>query len=118
MQEYVLRTFGSPEQFGAFEPAGDFATVGRALSQHYLPLVAEGRIAVKPWIDKIVGQIVQFADGSAEEFDAIVFGTGFDLVCLPQPRDQAPPGSRRQAHRSPQEYLPSRLARTCLCWSL
>jgi dimethylaniline monooxygenase (N-oxide forming) len=75
----VLRTFGSPEQFGAFEPAGDFATVGRALSQHYLPLVAEGRIVVKPWIDKIAGQIVQFADGSSEEFDAIVFGTGFDL---------------------------------------
>jgi dimethylaniline monooxygenase (N-oxide forming) len=79
MQEYVLRTFGSPEQFGAFEPAGDFATVGRALSQHYLPLVAEGRIVVKPWIEKIAGQIVQFADGSSDEFDAIVFGTGFDL---------------------------------------
>jgi dimethylaniline monooxygenase (N-oxide forming) len=79
MQEYVLRTFGSPEQFGAFEPAGDFATVGRALSQHYLPLVAEGRIVVKPWIEKIAGQIVQFTDGSSEEFDAIVFGTGFDL---------------------------------------
>ena len=79
MQDYVLRTFGSPEMYGAFEPAGDFATVGRALSQHYLPLVAEGRIVVKPWIDKIVGQIVQFTDGSSEEFDAIVFGTGFDL---------------------------------------
>jgi dimethylaniline monooxygenase (N-oxide forming) len=34
---------------------------------------------VKPWIDKIVGQIVRFTDGSSEEFDAIVFGTGFDL---------------------------------------
>ena len=33
----------------------------------------------KPWIDKIEGQTVQFADGSCEEFDAIVFGTGFDL---------------------------------------
>jgi dimethylaniline monooxygenase (N-oxide forming) len=79
MQEYVLRVFGSPEQFGALEPAGDFATVGRALSQHYLPLVAEGRIAVKPWIDQIAGQTVRFADGSSEEFDAIVFGTGFEL---------------------------------------
>jgi len=45
-QEYVLRVFGSPEQFGALEPSGDFETVGRALSQHYLPLVAEGRIVV------------------------------------------------------------------------
>ena len=79
MQEYILRVFGSPEQFGAFKPAGDFATVGRALSQHYLPLVAEGRILTKPWIDKIEGRTVRFADGSSEEFDAIVFGTGFDL---------------------------------------
>ena len=79
MQEYVLRTFGSPDQFGALEPAGDFATVGRALSQHYLPLVAEGRIVVKPWIAKIAGQTIHFIDGTAEEFDSIIFGTGFDL---------------------------------------
>jgi dimethylaniline monooxygenase (N-oxide forming) len=79
MQEYVLRLFGSPDQFGAREPSGDFATVGRALSQHYLPLVAEGRIVVKPWIDKIAGQTIHFTDGTSEEFDSIVFGTGFDL---------------------------------------
>jgi hypothetical protein len=36
---------GSPEQFGAFSPAGDFVTVGRTLSQHFLPLVAEISIA-------------------------------------------------------------------------
>ena len=60
MQQFVLRVFGSPEQFGAFEPAGDFVTVGRALSQHYLPLVAEGRIVPKPWIDKIAARPVPF----------------------------------------------------------
>jgi len=53
--------------------------VGRALSQHYLPLVAEGRIVAKPWIDQIEGQTIHFTDGSSEEFDAIIFGTGFDL---------------------------------------
>jgi dimethylaniline monooxygenase (N-oxide forming) len=53
MQDYILRVFGSPEQFGAFRPAGDFLTVGRALSQHFLPLVAEGRIAIKPWISGV-----------------------------------------------------------------
>jgi dimethylaniline monooxygenase (N-oxide forming) len=79
MQEYVLRVFGSPEQFGAFKPAGDLVTVGRALSQHYLPLVAEGRIEVKPWIERVAGRTVQFVDGISEEFDAIVFGTGFEL---------------------------------------
>ena len=101
------------------EPAGDFATVGRALSQHYLPLVAEGRIVVKPWIDKIAGQTVQFSDGSSEEFDAIVFGTGFDLS-LPFLSAEISRSLDLDAKHIDlsQEYLPSRLARTCLCWSL
>jgi len=48
MQDYILRVFGSPERFGALSPAGDFVTVGRAFSQHFLLLVAEGRIVVRP----------------------------------------------------------------------
>jgi dimethylaniline monooxygenase (N-oxide forming) len=79
MQDYILRVFGSPKKFGAFSPAGDFVTVGRALSQHFLPLVAEGRIAIKPWISEIQGRSVRFSDESLEEFDAIIFGTGFGL---------------------------------------
>jgi hypothetical protein len=79
MQDYVLRVFGNPEQFGALRPAGDFLTVGRALSQHFLPLVAEGRIVVKPWIMEIQGRKVRFSDETWEEFDAIIFGTGFEL---------------------------------------
>src|SRR5580700_5218099 len=79
MQDYILRVFGNPEQFGAFRPAGDFLTVGRALSQHFLPLVAEGRIAVKPWIREVQGRRVHFEDTSSEEFDAIILGTGFEL---------------------------------------
>ena len=78
-QDFILRVFGSPERFGAFRPAGDFLSVGRALSQHYLPLVAEGRIAVKPWIGEIQDRNVRFLDESSEEFDAIIFGTGFQL---------------------------------------
>src|SRR6266446_3254246 len=79
MQDYILRVFGNPEQFGAFRPAGDFLTVGRALSQHFLPLIAEGRIAVKPWIREVQGRNVRFSDETWEEFDAIVLGTGFEL---------------------------------------
>jgi dimethylaniline monooxygenase (N-oxide forming) len=78
-EDYILRVFGSPEQWGAFKPSGDFLTVGRGLSQHFLPLVAEGRITVKPWIKLIEGQTVRFEDGSCEEFDAIILGTGYHL---------------------------------------
>src|SRR5215469_2055130 len=79
MQDYVLRVFGNPEQFGAFRPSGDFLTVGRALTQHFLPLVAEGRIAVKPWVREVQGRNVRFSDETWEEFDAIILGTGFEL---------------------------------------
>src|SRR5246500_5333166 len=79
MQDYILRVFGNPEQFGAFRPAGNFLTVGRALSQHLLPLVAEGRIAVKPWIREVQGRRVRFGDETWVEFDAIILGTGFEL---------------------------------------
>src|SRR4029077_12341387 len=78
-QDYILRVFGDPEQFGAFRPAGDFLTVGRALTQHFLPLVAEGRIAVKPWVRKVQGRNVRFSDETWEEFDGIILGTGFEL---------------------------------------
>jgi dimethylaniline monooxygenase (N-oxide forming) len=83
MQEYILRVFGSPEQFGALKPAGDFTHVGRGLSQHFLPLVAEGRIGIKPWLSAIQGQKVRFCDESLEEFDAIILATGFELSLQP-----------------------------------
>jgi len=53
MQDYVLRVFDSPEKFGAFPPAGDFATVGRALCQLFLPLVAEGSSLSSPGFVKL-----------------------------------------------------------------
>ena len=43
---FVLRCGGSPNQYGAPSPAPELAAAGITLAQHYLPLVAEGRIAV------------------------------------------------------------------------
>lgn len=75
----VLRMAGSPDQFGAMTPDGNIFAAGITQSQHFLPLVAEGRIAVRPWIKAIDGRIVGFADGRKGEFDAILFGTGYRL---------------------------------------
>jgi len=41
--------------------------------------VAEGLITVRPWMESITNTAVTFVDGDAEEFDGIVFGTGFYL---------------------------------------
>ncbi|MCW2661679.1 MAG: putative flavoprotein involved in transport [Mycobacterium sp.] len=79
LKEIVLAAGGSPEQYGAPAPDPSLSVAGLTLNQHYLPLVAEGRIAVRPWMESIADTTVAFADGDAEEFDGIVFGTGFNL---------------------------------------
>jgi dimethylaniline monooxygenase (N-oxide forming) len=79
LKELVVEAGGSPEQYGAPAPDPSLFAAGVTLSQEYLPLVAEGRITVRPWMECVAGKTVQFTDGRAEEFDAIVLGTGFDL---------------------------------------
>ncbi|MXQ12832.1 flavin-containing monooxygenase [Microvirga makkahensis] len=75
----VLRVAGSPDQFGARTPDENVFTAGITQSQNFLPLVAEGRIAVRPWIEAVDGRSVRFADGTTDAFDAILFGTGYRL---------------------------------------
>jgi cation diffusion facilitator CzcD-associated flavoprotein CzcO len=79
LKEIVVEAGGSPEQYGAPAPDPSFFAAGSTLCQQYLPLVAEGRIVVRPWIESIAGTTVTFGDGHAEDFDAILFGTGFEL---------------------------------------
>jgi dimethylaniline monooxygenase (N-oxide forming) len=82
LKEIVVEAGGSPEQYGAPAPDPSIFAAGVTLNQGYLPLVAEGRITVRPWMESIADSTVTFADGHAEAFDGIVLGTGFDL-CLP-----------------------------------
>lgn len=79
LKEIVVEAGGTPQQYGAPPADDDFFKAGVTLSQHHLPLVAEGRIAVKPWMTEIDGQTVRFPDGTEEAFDGILFGTGFTL---------------------------------------
>ena len=79
LKEIVVEANGSPEQYGAPAPDPSLFAAGVTLNQGYLPLVAEGRITVRPWMTSINGTEVTFADGHAEEFDGILFGTGFAL---------------------------------------
>ncbi|MFL6428957.1 MAG: flavin-containing monooxygenase [Acidobacteriaceae bacterium] len=79
LKQFVLSVAGSPEQFGAPKPPDTFSPATFTQSHFFLPLVAEGRITVKPWIDSVKGEVVRFKDGSSETFDAILFGTGYHL---------------------------------------
>ena len=46
---------GSPQQYGAPAPDPSLFAAGVTLNQGYLPLVAEGRITVRPWMTSITG---------------------------------------------------------------
>ncbi|API52091.1 dimethylaniline monooxygenase [Rhizobium leguminosarum] len=75
----VLKVAGSPDQFGAPRPEGNAFVAGISQSQGFLPAVAEGRIAVKPWMERVDGHTVWFRDGTSVNVDAILFGTGYRL---------------------------------------
>jgi cation diffusion facilitator CzcD-associated flavoprotein CzcO len=79
LKEIVVEANGSPQQYGAPAPDPSLFAAGVTLNQGYLPLVAEGRITVRPWMTSISGTEVSFGDGHTEEFDGILFGTGFEL---------------------------------------
>ncbi|TPG35769.1 flavin-containing monooxygenase [Mycolicibacterium hodleri] len=79
LKEIVVEAGGSPEQYGAPAPDPSLFAAGVTLSQQHLPLVAEGRIALRPWMTSVAGPTVTFTDGTVEDFDAVVCGTGFEL---------------------------------------
>jgi dimethylaniline monooxygenase (N-oxide forming) len=79
LKEIVVEAGGSPEQYGAPAPDPSLFAAGVTLNQGYLPLVAEGRITVRPWLRCVDGTTVTFADGTAEDFDGVIMGTGFRL---------------------------------------
>lgn len=79
LKAFVIGGCGSPEQYGCLAPAEDVFEAGFTQAQHYLPLVAEGRIIPRPDIDRIEGRLVHFKDGTHEAPDAILFGTGYEL---------------------------------------
>ena len=76
---WLTGAVGDPSQYGAPRPAADIRQGGVTLSQYYLPLVAEGRIAPRPWVEAMSGRTARFAGGGTEAFDAVVAGTGYQL---------------------------------------
>lgn len=79
LKELVVESGGNPEQYGAPAPVPSLFAAGLTLGQDYLPLVAEGRITVRPWMSAVDGQTVTFADDTTATVDGILFGTGFRL---------------------------------------
>lgn len=78
-KEFLETMGGNPSRYGAPAPHEDMAKAGITGSQHYLNLVAEDRIDVRPWVQSVRGNTVTFTDGTQTDVDAIIIGTGFDI---------------------------------------
>ncbi|MGE4253149.1 MAG: flavin-containing monooxygenase [Parvibaculaceae bacterium] len=79
LKSFILAASGNPATYGAPQPAQNLFEARVALSQDYVPLLAEGRLTARPWITRIEGHTAWFEDGTAAEFDAVVMSTGYKL---------------------------------------
>jgi thioredoxin reductase len=71
---------GAPNAHGLPRPDHHLAHAHPTLSDDLLPLLAAGRIAPRPAINRFEGSRVEFVDGSATEADAVVFCTGYKVT--------------------------------------
>lgn len=53
-----------------------------------------GRVRTKPGITRVVGTTVEFADGTADDFDVIIAGTGYEVMTPFLPDDVVPTRGR------------------------
>lgn len=65
--------------FGLMEPDHDIDAAHPILNSQLLYHVGHGNVDIKPDVREIEGQSVEFSDGSREEFDLIVWATGFKV---------------------------------------
>jgi dimethylaniline monooxygenase (N-oxide forming) len=70
------------------------------LSSELLPAVRRGAVVVRPAVERLQGERVRFVDGTEEEFDAVVYATGY-RISLPflSPNLVEPRGRRLPLYR-------------------
>lgn len=67
------------EKFGLPKPDHLIFESLPTLSENFFNRIGDGRLIVKPEVERLDGNTVHFKDGSSEEMDAIVYSTGFDV---------------------------------------
>lgn len=70
---------GNQELFGVAEPDHHILAAHPTISADLLNLVGHGRITMKPNLERLDGDGVQFVDGSRELVDTIIFATGYNV---------------------------------------
>ncbi len=71
---------GDQRRAGVPRPPHRLGQEHPTISQDLLRHAREGRIEVRPEVSGLAGRRVGFADGSAEEIDAVVYATGYHVT--------------------------------------
>ena len=75
----VLKTNGHPKDFGLPEPDHKLGEAHPTISSDLYLRIGQGRVKVKPNLERLEGDSVRFADGSVEQVDKIVYCTGYKI---------------------------------------
>lgn len=70
---------GDQRRFGIPRPAHRLGEAHPTISQALPELVRDGRVDLRPHIERLEGDRVRFVDGRADEVDAIVCATGYHV---------------------------------------
>jgi len=75
---WVIR--GSITSYGIPEPDHRLFSAPVTISDELLTRISHGDITVRPMIEKFDGGTARFVDGANEEFDAVIYCTGYDFA--------------------------------------
>jgi len=79
LQGYAAEV-GTPESLGLPAPGIEPWEERPTMSMEFIPALREGRIKVRPGIERFDGNRVTFSDGTVNELDVIVYATGYQLA--------------------------------------
>lgn len=79
MKDFVLESMGNPADHGAPAPRDDPRAAGFTKAEHFLELLAAGRIEIRAWPQRIAGGEVYFPDGTTQAIDHVILATGYRL---------------------------------------
>jgi dimethylaniline monooxygenase (N-oxide forming) len=70
---------GDQSKYGIPKPKRKLLQEHPTVSQELPSLVGHGKITIKPNIAELMGDTVLFQDGSSEDFDIIIYATGYNI---------------------------------------
>ena len=70
---------GRPEKFGLPRPNHNFLEAHPTMSSELLLRLGSGDAKVKPNVSRLDGETVHFEDGTAIDFDVIIYATGYNI---------------------------------------